>query len=185
MSNITIAAIVGSLQKDSLNKKLFSAIKASSPEGVEIKFVDISKLPLFNQDDERGDLPAAVKIFKAEIEAADGVLLITPEHNRSFTAAIKNAIDWGSRPYGSNSWDAKPMAVTGASGGPLGAFGAQTQLRQTLLFANGRIMPAPEMYFGLATEKFDDHGELIDDGVREVVKNFTDAVVNWVRILKK
>lgn len=185
MSNITIAAIVGSLQKDSINKKLFSAIKANAPEGVDINFVDISQLPLFNQDDERGELPQAVVTFKKAVDVADGVLLITPEHNRSFTAAMKNAVDWGSRPYGSNSWDAKPVAITGASGGQYGTFGAQTQLRQTMLFPNGRVMPAPEMYFNLANQKFDEHGELIDDAVVEVVKNFTEAVVNWVKIFKK
>lgn len=183
MSSVNIIAVVGSSRKESINLKLFNAIKKLAPAEADINLVEISQLPLFNQDDEANP-PDVVKQFKAKIEAADGVLFITPEHNRSFTASIKNAMDWGSRPYGSNSWDKKPSAVTGATGGMVGTFGAQNHLRQVAVGINTYMMANPQVYFTGAYEKFNDQGELIDDDSAEVIKNFAASFVDWVKTFK-
>ena len=124
MAKVKIAVIVGSNRRESINAKLAHALARLGSEQAEFNFVSIGELPLYNQDLE-GELPRSVVGFKAEIAAADGLLFVTPEHNRSIPAVLKNAIDWGARPYGRNSWNGKPVAITGTSPGALGAALAQ------------------------------------------------------------
>src|SRR4051812_44389590 len=111
-----ILCFVGGISKDSLNKKLFHEMKNLAPKNFELESFDIASLPFFSQDLE-SDIPEAVKKLKKKIEDCDAVLFVTPEYNRSFPAVLKNALDWGSRPYGKNSWNFKPCAVIGASVG--------------------------------------------------------------------
>lgn len=162
-----IAVLVGSLRADSINKKLANNIEALAPEGVEFVYGDLN-LPLFSQDLE-ADVPAEVKNLKSLIEGADGVLFVTPEHNRSIPAALKNAIDWSSRPYGSNSFNGKPAAIVGASGA-LGATQAQQALRNVAVYLNTKLMGQPEVYFN-AYEGLDDEGKVVDDS-KEFLADF-------------
>src|SRR5262245_1090547 len=124
MSKFKIAVVVGSTRRDSLNRKLAESLARLGAGKLEFSFVRIDDLPLYNQDLE-AELPQSVLRFKTEVEAADGVLVVTPEHNRSLPAALKNAIDWGGRPYGQNSWAGKVVAIAGASPGAIGAALAQ------------------------------------------------------------
>jgi chromate reductase len=114
MSKFKVAIVVGSNRRDSMNRKLAQAIARLADGSAVASFVQIDDLPMYNQDLE-SPLPASVARFKADIEEADGLLFVTPEHNRSIPAVLKNAIDWGARPYGHNSWIGKPAAITGTS----------------------------------------------------------------------
>jgi chromate reductase, NAD(P)H dehydrogenase (quinone) len=131
MAKVKVAVIVGSNRRDSINRKLAQALAGLGEDRLAFHFVSIEELPLYNQDLE-GELPQSVVRFKSEIAAADAVLFVTPEHNRSIPAVLKNAIDWGARPYGQNSWSGKPAAITGTSPGALGTAVAQLHLRQVL-----------------------------------------------------
>src|SRR6266478_7148922 len=131
MARFNIAVIVGSNRRDSINRKLAQALAKLGAEKLAFHFVAIDDLPLYSQDLE-GELPKSVVRFKSEIAAADALLFVAPEHNRSIPALLKNAIDWGSRPYGQNAWSGKPVAITGTSPGAIGAAMAQIHLRQVL-----------------------------------------------------
>src|SRR5262245_24500210 len=124
MVSFKIALIVGSNRRESVNKKLAQALAKLGPPGVDLQAVQIDDLPLYNQDNE-ADLPANVIRFKTQVAGADGVLFVTPEHSRSIPAVLKNAIDWGARPWGKNSWTGKLVAVTGTSPGAIGTALAQ------------------------------------------------------------
>jgi chromate reductase, NAD(P)H dehydrogenase (quinone) len=129
MAKVKVAVVVGSNRRDSINRKLAQALAGLAEGRLAFHFVSIEDLPFYNQDLE-GELPQSVVRFKSEIAAADAVLFVTPEHNRSVPAVLKNAIDWGARPYGQNSWSGKPAAITGTSPGALGTAVAQLHLRQ-------------------------------------------------------
>src|SRR6266568_9634094 len=131
MAKIKIAAIVGSNRRESINAKLAHALASLGADRADFEFIAIGDLPLYNQDLE-AELPQSVVRFKSQIAAADGLLFVTPEHNRSIPALLKNAIDWGARPYGQNSWSGKPAAITGTSPGTIGTAAAQLHLRQVL-----------------------------------------------------
>lgn len=171
-----IIVLSGSLRKESFNTKLAHAFIAAAPQDVEATFLDISQLPLFNQDLE-ADLPAAVTALHNTVTAADGVLLVTPEHNRSFSAAIKNALDWGSRPQGTNVWDGKAAAVAGCTPYSLGTFGAQHHLRQVLVFLNMQPVQQPEFYLDHVADKFDASGALTDQTTQQKIAELWTALV--------
>jgi chromate reductase len=154
-----ILAIIGSISQNSINKKLFEAVKPLAPEDFEFETADISQLPFFNSDIENPNPESVVK-FKETVKAAAAVLFITPEHNRSFPGVLKNAIDWGSRPYGKGVWVKKPVAVLGASPGAIGAFAAQNQLKTLLSFLGAKVMWQPEIYFNFTANVTD--GNLSD-----------------------
>jgi len=172
MKKIKVAVIVGSNRRESLNGKLARALARLGADKLAFSFVRIDDLPLYNQDLE-GELPASVVRFKSEIEAADGLLLTTPEHNRSIPAVLKNAIDWGARPYGRNSWSGKPAAITGTSPGALGTAVAHRHLRQ-ILSALGALVMGGEAYITFKPGLLDDGGEIPDQGVRAFLQNFID-----------
>jgi len=176
--NTKILTLVGGISKDSLNKKLFQALKDLAPKDFTLDTFDISSLPFFNQDLEE-DLPQSVRDLKNKIEDAHAVLFITPEYNRSVPGVLKNAIDWGSRPYGQNSWDQKPCGVLGASPGNIGSFGAQNHLRQTLTYLNMDPMPTPEMYIK-AFQAFDENGKLKSDGLKDLIQKYLLAFNKWI-----
>jgi chromate reductase len=174
-----VAILVGSLRKDSVNRKLANALIELAPKGLSPSIVEIGQLPLYNQDDD-GDPPAEWMAFRKRISAADAVLFVTPEHNRSVPAALKNAIDVGSRPYGRSAWSGKPGAVVSASPGGIGAFGANHHLRQSLVFLDVPAMAQPEAYIGGADKLFDASGKLVNDGTRKFLQGFMQAFEAWV-----
>jgi chromate reductase len=174
-----VAVFVGSLRKDSLNRKMANALIAMAPAPLKLTIHEIGQLPLFNQDFE-ADPPASVTDFKQRLAAADAVLFVTPEYNRSVPGALKNAIDVGSRPYGKSSWSGKPGAIVSVSPGALAAFGANHALRQSLVFLNVPTMAQPEAYIGGAAALFDDKSALVNDSTREFMQKFLAAFAQWI-----
>jgi len=174
-----VAVLVGSLRKDSLNRKMAQALMAMAPEALKLGIVEIGDLPLFNQDHE-AEPTTAVTAFRQAITAADALLFVTPEYNRSVPGALKNALDVGSRPYGKSVWGGKPGAVVTVSPGALGGFGANHALRQSLVFLNVPMMQQPEAYVGGAAALFDDKGALINESTRAHMQKFLTAFAQWV-----
>lgn len=172
-----IAVFVGSLQQNSINKKLAQNLERLAPEGIEFEYVDLN-LPLFNQDLE-GDFPVEAKKVKDQVEAADGVLFVTPEYNRSIPGVLKNAIDWASRPWGHNSFDSKPVCIVGATISPVGTAVAQSDLRHIAGYLNTRLMGQPELYLALAGNKFNDDGTIVAES-EELLKTYIDSFNAWV-----
>ena len=175
----TVAVIVGSLRKDSINRKVANALAELSPAGLKLGIVEIGRLPLYNPDHDDNP-PAESTAFRDRIRVADAVLFVTPEHNRSVPAALKNAVDIGSRPYGQSAWSGKPGAVVSASPGGIGGFGANHHLRQSLVFLNVPAMAQPEAYIGGADKLFDADGKLANDGTRKFLQGFMQAFEAWV-----
>ncbi|HEU4715582.1 MAG TPA: NAD(P)H-dependent oxidoreductase [Candidatus Saccharimonadales bacterium] len=175
-----IAVIIGSLQQDSYNKKLARTIEGLMPEGVEFDYVDIN-MPLFNQDLE-AQYPAEATAAKNIIAAADGILFVTPEYNRSLPGVMKNAIDWVSRPYGQNTFDGKPAGVIGASISPVGTAFAQSDLRHVAAFLNMKLMGQPEVYVANAGSlPFDgEDGALTDERWLKNLRAYAETFVAWV-----
>ncbi len=171
--------MVGSLRKESYNRKMAKTLSALAPESLMLEILEIAGLQMYNQDLEAAP-PAAWTEFRDRLKGFDGVLFVTPEYNRSIPAVLKNAIDIGSRPSGKNSWDGKPGAVVSVSTGALGGFGANHHLRQSLVFLNVPAMPQPEAYIGGAAKLFDDSGNLTNESTRELLRKFMGAFAAWV-----
>src|SRR6478609_8276859 len=169
-----VAVLVGSLRKDSINRKVANALIELAPSSLKLGFVEIGGLPLYNQDDDASP-PAPWVQFRNQVKAADAVLFVTPEYNRSIPSALKNAIDVGSRPYGQSAWNGKPGAVVSASPGAIGGFGANHHLRQSLVFLNVPAMQQPEAYIGGADKLFDTNGKLTNDDTRKFLQQFMHA----------
>lgn len=184
MKKYKIAVLVGSLRKESYNLKTAKELMAMAPESLSLELIDISNLPMFNQDLEDNP-PKEWVAFKEKIEAVDGFLFVTPEYNRSVPAVLKNAIDVGSRPYGDNSWDGKPAAIVSVSIGAISGFGANHHLRQSLTFINAPAMAQPEAYIGGAAALFNDKGELINDGTKDFLKSYMEAFEKWIITIAK
>ena len=179
MKKYKIAVIVGSLRKESFNLKTAKALIALAPESLSLELLNIADLPMFNEDLEATP-PNEWVVFREQISAADGLLFLTPEYNRSVPAVLKNAIDVGSRPYGENSWDGKPGAVISVSIGNISGFGANHHLRQSLVFVNISTMAQPEAYIGGAAALFDDNGKLTNDSTKDFLDGFMAAFEKWV-----
>ena len=178
--SIKVAAFSGSLRKESFNTKLVKAFQTLAPSGVTVNIIDISRLPLINEDLE-ASLPLAVSELHGSIEAADAILLATPEYNRSYSPVLKNALDWGSRPQGQNKWNKKPALVTGCTPYALGAFGAQHHLRQVLVYLNMYPLQQPEFYLGQAADKFNKEGELTDEPTKKLIAQLWKEYVDWIK----
>lgn len=172
-----IAVFVGSLRADSLNKKLASNLEKLAPQEVRFNYVDLN-LPLYNGDLE-SDFPPEVITLKEQIEKADGILIVSPEYNRSVPGVLKNAIDWASRPFGESSFDSKPLALTGASNGPIGTAVAQSDLRHIAGYLNMRLLGQPELYFNFANKKLDENGDVIDE-YRPQLQSFITHFVTYI-----
>ena len=177
---LTVAVIVGSLRKDSINKKLARVLEKLGADLFTFVPVDISGLPLFNQDME-SPAPDSVQRMKDAIAKADAVLFVTPEYNRSIPGVLKNALDWGSRPYGQNVWAGKPAAMAGNTGGSVGTAVAQSHLRSILGFLGMALTVQPELYFtdkpGLLTED----GGVTDESTQKFLRGFLEAFAGWIR----
>jgi chromate reductase len=174
-----VAVLVGSLRKDSFNRKMALALAAMAPPSLKLEIVEIRHLPLYDQDDDANP-PSEWTNFRERIRKADGVLFVTPEYNRSIPGALKNAIDVGSRPYGKSAWNGKPGAVVSVSPGAIGAFGANHHVRQTLVFLNVPAMPQPEAYIGGSDKLFDAEGKIANPGTRDFLANFLTAFDRWI-----
>jgi chromate reductase len=173
-----IAVLVGSLRKESLNRKVARTLMQLAPPTLEMEIVEIGQLPLYNEDDDASP-PAVYTEFRDKIKAFDGVLWVTPEYNRSVPGVLKNAIDVGSRPYGQSAWNGKPCGVVSVSQGAPGAFGANHHLRQSLVFLNMPAMPQPEAYIGFAGKLFDGD-KLNNESTEKFLQGFMDAFATWV-----
>ena len=179
MRNYQIAVIVGSLRKDSFNRKLASAIVKLAPPEFSFKQVKIDDLPLYNQDDDAN--PAeSVKRLKNEIRGADGILFVTPEYNRSIPGVLKNAIDHASRPYGQSAFEGKPAGVLGASVGAIGTAIAQQHLRNVLAYLDVPTLGQPETFIHVKDGLFDEAGNIGADS-RKFLQNWMDQYVAWVK----
>ncbi|WP_434286816.1 NADPH-dependent FMN reductase [Celeribacter sp. SCSIO 80788] len=175
-----IALLVGSLRKDSQTLKLAKALTKLAPADMAFDFVQIGDLPFFNEDLDTDTPPAAWTRFRNDIKAVDGVLFVTPEYNRSVPAAIKNALDVGSRPYGASVWGGKPAGIVTASPSGLGGFGANHHLRQPLVFLNMPTMQQPEAYIGNLWNLFDEDGNIVTEGTEAFLKSWMEAYAKWV-----
>lgn len=170
----TVGIIVGSLSSKSINRELAKAIAKRLPEDVESTFIEIADLPLYTPDAD-ADYPAPARAFKQAIEAADGIIIVTPEYSRSIPGALKNALDWAARPWGTNSFNGKPVAIAGASGGPIGTAAAQQHLRAILGHLNTLTLGQPETFVRFSPEAFPGDGEIADPATEAVVSNFAKA----------
>jgi chromate reductase, NAD(P)H dehydrogenase (quinone) len=172
MPAIEVAVVVGSNRRESINRKLAHALVKLADSKLVANFVQLDDLPMFTQDLE-SSLPASVQRFKSEIEQASALLFVTPEHNRSIPAVLKNAIDWGARPYGRNSWAGKPAAITGTSPGALGTAVAQQHLRQ-ILGDLGALVMGGEAYVVFQPGLIDDAHAVADTSSRQFLHSFFD-----------
>ena len=174
-----VAVIVGSLRKDSINRKVARALIELAHPSLNLDIVEIGQLPLYNQDLDDNP-PAAWTSFRQRIKAADAVLFVTPEYNRSVPGPLKNALDVGSRPYGQSVWNGKPGAVVSASPGAIGGFGANHHLRQSLVFLNVPVLQQPEVYLSAADKLFGPDGTLANDATRKFLQGFLQAFADWI-----
>jgi len=174
-----IAVVVGSLRKDSFNRQLAHAVTSLAPADFSFQFLDIGVLPLYCQDYD-ADYPEVARKFKQQIEAADALLFVTPEYNRSMPGVLKNAIDWGSRPWGKNSWSGKPAGVLGTSVGAIGTAIAQQHLRGVLAYLDVPTLGQPEMFIKHDPAKINEKGEILADDMRKFLQTFIDRYAAWV-----
>jgi chromate reductase, NAD(P)H dehydrogenase (quinone) len=179
MSKYKIAVIVGSLRKDSFNRKLAYAIVKLAPPDFTFRQAQIGDLPLYNQDDDANQAES-VKQLKNEIREAQGLLFVTPEYNRSIPGVLKNAIDHASRPYGQNVWVGKPAGILGASIGVIGTAMAQQHLRNVLAFLDVPTLAQPETFIHAKEGLFDEFGN-IGTGSKQFLQNWMDRYVAWVK----
>jgi chromate reductase len=179
MTQIQIAVLVGSLRRDSFNRKLASAVAMLAPPEFSFKQVEIGDLPLYNQDDDASQADC-VKRMKAEIGAAQGLLFVTAEYNRSIPGVLKNAMDHGSRPYGKSAWAGKPAGVMGISVGAMGTSMAQQHLRNILSYLDVPTLGQPEVFLHATEGLFDTTGELAGDS-RKFLQGWMNRYVAWVK----
>jgi chromate reductase len=175
-----VAVLVGSLRKAAYSRRLANTLIGLAPPSLRLEIVEIGDLALYDEDVETAGAPPAWVEFRGKIAAADAVLFVTPEYNRSVPAALKNALDVGSRPYGHNVWNAKPGAVVSVSPGAMGGFGANHHLRQSLVFLNVPAMAQPEAYVAAAAGLFDEAGAMTNAGTKAFLHKFMEAFAAWI-----
>ena len=179
-----VAVIVGSIRKDSINRKLAEALAKIAEGKLAFDMVRIDDLPLFNQDDETSPTPAVTRI-KTQIAAADGVLFVTPEHNRSIPSAMKNAIDWATRPHGTSAFRGKPGAIIGTSRGGISTAIAQSHLRVIVAAHLSALLGAPEAYVQFRDGLIGDDGAIADETSRKFLQTFVDNFAKLVAAMAK
>ena len=179
MKKYDVGYFVGSLAKGSINRLLSKALIKLAPPELHFTEIPFGDLPLYSYDYD-ADFPEVAKAFKRAIAHCDAILFVTPEYNRSIPGALKNAIDWASRPWGQNSFDQMPAAVIGASSGQIGTALAQQSLRGVLSFCNARQMTAPEAYIRYSTELFPGDGEVTDESTRTFLANYMEEFRTYV-----
>lgn len=174
-----VAVVIGSLRKDSYNKKLAHALDKLNHPKLQFSFIKIDDIPLYNQDLDN-NLPNSVVRFKDEIKSADAVLFVTPEYNRSIPGVLKNLIDWGTRPYGQNSWNDKPTAIIGISVGVIGTAVAQSHLRTIMVGLGTILMGRPEIYLAYQEDLFDQDFNITKEDTKKFLQNFLDKFTTWI-----
>jgi chromate reductase len=180
-----IAILVGSLRKDSLNRKVARSICAIRNDNLDCSTVEIGDLPLYNEDLDANPPEQWVR-FRQQVAAADGVLFCSPEYNRGIPGVLKNAIDVGSRPYGQSVFDKKPAAIVTASPGSIGGFGSNHQIRQAAVYLNMPLMAQPEAYLGHVTnDSFDERDQLKKGPLKDLVTTLAHAFAGWVETILK
>jgi chromate reductase len=175
----TVAVLVGSLRKEAFSRKAAKALVSLAPATLAFDFIDIGTVSFFNQDLEASP-PADWVAFRERIKAADAVLFVTPEYNRSVPGVLKNAIDVGSRPYGQSVFNGKPAGIVSVSPGAIGGFGANHNLRQSLMFLNMPALQQPEAYINNAGALFDVEGKLTNDSTRDFFANYMKSFAAWI-----
>lgn len=174
-----IGYIVGSLSSKSINRQVANALVGLAPADVELVELNYRNLPVYSPDTD-GDYPAEAREWKQEIESVDGVIIITPEYLRSIPGALKNAIDWASRPWGTNSFNGKPVAIAGASVGPIGTAAAQQHLRAILGHLNAPTLGQPEVFLRFDQAAFGANGEVQNDATKAILEGFLLAAIAHV-----
>lgn len=174
-----IAVIVGSLRREAFSRRLAKALRLLQPPTINLEVVEIGRLPLYNQDGE-AQAPLPWVEFRDTIKAADAVLFVTPEYNRSIPGALKNAIDVGSRPHGKSAWEGKPCAVVSCSPGAIGGFGANHHLHQCLVFLDMPVMQQPEVYIGGVDKLIGEDGHPTNDKTRDLLDKFLHSYCTWI-----
>ena len=178
-----IAILVGSLRKDSINRKVAHSICAIRGDNLDCSMIEIGDLPLYNEDLD-ADPPEQWVRFRQQVGAADGVLFVSPEYNRGIPGVLKNAIDVGSRPYGQSVFDKKPAAIITASPGNIGGFGSNHQIRQAAVFLNMPIMLQPEAYLANVGDKsFDESGRLNEGALKDLITALAHAFSGWIETI--
>jgi chromate reductase len=176
-----ILAIAGSLRRESYNRTLLLAAAKLLPTGVDFElYEDLRAVPPYDQDDDLEPAPLAVARLRAKIADADALLIATPEYNSSIPGQLKNALDWASRPLATSVLHNKPVAVIGTSTGAFGAVWSQAELRKVLAATGARVLDV-ELAVGHAAERFDEHGRLDDDDLREQLREVVDVLLTAVR----
>src|SRR6266511_241905 len=184
MADLKVLGISGSLRKASFNTAALKACAELMPPGMALAIARIDDIPMFNQDVFDAGLPEPARRFRAEVAAADGVLIASPEYNFSLSAALKNAIDWGSRPPNQVFQD-KPIAIFSASGGPLGGARVQYDLRRILGQLWGHVLPRPEVFIGMANTKIDAQGRITDEATRKFLTELLVGFKAWIPRMQK
>lgn len=171
-----VGIVLGSIRKNSFSEQLANNLVELFPEGYEAEFIDIANLPLYNQDSDE-NIPEVYTNFRETVKALDAVVFVTPEHNRSVPASLKNALDVGSRPYGSNVWDSKPALIVSQSPSDLSGFGANHHLRQVLAFLNMPVVQQPEAYIANVHELLGEDGKITNEDTIGFLQSVVDAFV--------
>ncbi|MBY0510076.1 MAG: NAD(P)H-dependent oxidoreductase [Rhodospirillaceae bacterium] len=178
-SSRNVAVVVGSLRKDSINRKMAAALIGLAPKTLSCAFAEIGDLSLYNQDFDANP-PASWVAFRDKIRPVDAVLFVTPEYNRSVPGVLKNAIDIGSRPYGQSVWDKKPAGIVSVSPSGMGGFGSNHHLRQSLVSFNMPTMAQPEAYIAHGDKLFDADGKFAEERTKGFMQKFIDAFATWI-----
>lgn len=178
MRSYQVAVIVGSLRQASVNRQFAQALQGLAPAHLKLHMLSVADLPLYNEEADGKEGPAVLQ-FREAVRAADAVLIVSPEYNRSMTAALKNALDQGSRPWGQNAWAGKPVALAGVSPGAAGTCMAQQHTRNVLSFLDMRAMSQPEMFLQVKEGMFNGDGTLSERSAAFAQK-FLDAFAQWV-----
>ena len=176
---LKIGVIIGSLRRDSINRRLATALTRLAPASLALEVIEIGGLSMYNQDLDKSPPPEWIE-FKARLRAVDGLLFVTPEYNRSIPGVLKNAIDVGSRPYGDSAWTGKSGAVISASPSAVGGFGANHHLRQCFVFLNVPMLQQPEAYIGGADKLIDATGTITNPSTVTFLEGFMAAYAGWV-----
>ncbi len=186
MGKKIIGVFVGSTRKGSFSKAIADYVSSLSPAEYEFRAIELGDLPMFSEELESEEsVPTSWNRFREDLKELDGFLFVTPEYNRSFTPVLKNALDIGSRPYGSNLWDGKPGGIISVSPGGMSGFGANHHLRQVMVFLNVLMLQQPEAYIGNVTTLLDENGIVTNEGTKSFLQNYMDAFVNWVNVNSK
>ena len=174
-----VGLVVGSIRKDSFSERVAKALVSLLPEGYEVEYLQIDHLPLYSQDSDENS-PQEYVDFREKVAAQDALIFVTPEHNRSVPAALKNALDAASRPYGENKWARKPALIASQSPGAISGFGANHHLRQMLTFLDVPVVQQPEVYIADTPSLFDEDGKFLQDGTKEVLQSAVNELVDLV-----